>query len=215
MNKAFNLIPIILLISHTQLDPIITIKNHGNNYLRKKTELITDTKKRNLDTSLLLKTSTEIFKTIKKRNYNKLASFIHPKYGVRFSPYAYIDTARSRILSPELFLKFVKQKKRINWHSPLSDTDTEFLTIDQYFKKYVYDVDFLNAPVKAINKFHSHGTDLNNIAEVYPECDVVEFYFPGFKKEYDGTDYRGLRFVFKLNNKIFYLIAIAHDEWTP
>ena len=232
MKKVIILIPVILFQHYPQSDLNRSITNLNNSFSEgisnnikvdkknnsalKQSQEITDTiVKRKTDTILLFKIATEILKTIKKRDYTKLASFVHPKYGILFSPYAYIDTSRSRVLSPTRLIQIAKQNKRINWHSSWSDSGNEFLTISQYFKKYVYDADFLNAPVKSVNKFHSHGTDLNNINEVYPKCDVVEFYFSGFEEKYGGMDFRGLRLVFGLYNKKLYLIAIVHDEWTP
>jgi len=172
--------------------------------------------KRKTDTTLLLKTAVEILRTIKIRDYNKFASFIQPEYGVRFSPYAYIDTTESQVLSVDQIIQLSKQKNKINWGSAWDpDMDPELFTIDEYFKKYVYDVDFLNADLKSINEFHTQGTDLNNIEEVYPNCDIVEFYFPGFEEKYGGHDFRGLRLVFQFHNDKPYLVAIVHDEWTP
>lgn len=170
--------------------------------------------KRKTDTTLLLKTSEEILKAIKKGDYNKFASFIHPEYGIRFSPYAYIDTLAQQVLSSNQFLQISKQKKSINWNTSW-EIEPEYLTIDQYFKKFVYDVDFLNAELKSINEYHSQGTDLNNIEEIYPKADVVEFFFSGFEEKYGGHDFRGLRLVFKFYNTKPFLIALVHDEWTP
>ena len=183
---------------------------HTSNNSPKETDTVIS---RKVDTVLLMNISTEILKSIKTRNYKKFASFIHPQDGIRFSPYAFIGTTDIKFSASEVLL-IAKQHIVINWHSSWEDT-AELKTIDQYFKKFVYDVDFLNAELKSVNKFHSQGTDLNNITEAYPGCDVVEFFFSGFKKEYEGMDYRALRLVFKMQNKHPYLIAIVHDEWTP
>lgn len=215
MNTPLILISIFFSLNCPWSDSNRAITNSNNNSLPKKSEERADTVvKRKADSTLLLKIAGEILMTIKKREYAKLASFVHPEYGVLFSPYANIDTSGSRILSSTGIIQLAKQNKRINWYSSW-DANPEFLTIDQYIKKFVYDVDFINAPVKSVNKFHSQGTDLNNIAEVYPTCDVVEFYFPGFEAKYGGMDFRGLRLVLKLYNKKPYLVAIVHDEWTP
>ena len=135
--------------------------------------------RRSTDTLLLMNTSTEILSAIKIRNYKKLISFIHPHNGIRFSPYAYIDTTTDRKFLGDELLKLANQNKKINWNSGW-DEKPELLTVHQYFSNFVYDVDFLTAELKSVNEFHSQGTDLNNIAEVYPGCDVVEFFFAGF-----------------------------------
>ena len=119
-------------------------------------------------------------------------------------------------MSKKQFLLLVSTQKAINWNSSFEPEDNpEILTVRQYFDRYVYDVDFLNAELKSINNYHSQGTDLNNINEAYPGCDVVEFFFSGFEKKYSGTDYRALRLVFTIKDNKPYLIGIVHDEWTP
>jgi len=178
-------------------------------------EVKTDTTAiRKVDTVLLLNTSIEILNYIKNRHYEKIALFIHPQEHLRFSPYAYVDTVNDQVLAADQFLKFIQKNKKVNWNAGL-DERPELLTVDEYFEKYVYDVDFLNAQLKSINQYHSKGTDLNNIKEVYPGCNVVEFFFPGFEKKYEGLDFRALRFVYKLKNKRPFLVGIIHDEWTP
>ncbi len=136
--------------------------------------------------------------------------------GVRFSPYAYIDTLHDKVLSSGQFLQLLKQNKQINWNSSFdSEIKPEHLTIPEYFEKFVYDVDFLKADSISINQYHSQGTDLNNIDEIYPEPTTVEFFFPGFEKKYEGLDFRALRLVFKVQNNKPQLTGIIHDQWTP
>ncbi len=169
---------------------------------------------RQIDTLLLLNVSKEILKHIKSRNYKKFALFIHSQDHLRFSPYANIDTIKDQVLSAEQLLLLAKQNRKINWNSTW-ETEPELLTVDGYFKKFVYDVDFLNAELKSINQYHSQGTDLNNINETYLICDVVEFFFSGFDEKYEGHDFRTLRLVYKTKNNKPYLVGIVHDEWTP
>jgi hypothetical protein len=169
---------------------------------------------RKIDTALFMRVSAEVLKHVKTRNYRKLASFIHPRDGIRFSPYAYVDTGDNIVLSSSQLIQLANKSKRINWGTSWNEKP-ELLTIDQYFKKFVYDVDFLNAELKSVNKYHSQGTDLNNINEIYPDCTVVEFFFPGFEEKYGGLDFRALRLVFKIENNKPYLVAIVHDQWTP
>jgi len=126
------------------------------------------TANRKIDTTLLINISEEILKHIKNRNYRKFAGFIHPQDNIRFSPYAYIDTAKDKVLSADQFLQLLNQNKQVNWNTSWDAQVPELLTIDEYFKKFIYDVDFLNAELKSINQYHSQGTDLNNIEKLTP-----------------------------------------------
>jgi hypothetical protein len=169
---------------------------------------------RSKDSAFLMSKSIATLEFIKERNIKELATLIHPKEGLIFSPYAFIDTANARrFLKRELIL-MADQNKPIDWNTSWEDKP-ELLSLDQYFKKFVYDVDFLNAELKSFNNFHSQGTDLNNITTIFAGCNVTEFFFSGFEKKYEGMDFRALRLVFKNYNDMPYLVAIVHDQWTP
>lgn len=166
------------------------------------------------DSTLLFSKASDILTAVKTGNYQRFAGFIHPRFGCRFSPYAHIDTVNDKKLLPDEFITLQKENKKINWNSAFSE-DTELLTVKEYFAGFVYDVDFLNAELKSLNRFHSQGTVLNNIQQVYPEDNIVELFFSGFDKKYDGMDFRGLRLVFKLHDRTPYLAGVVHDKWTP
>jgi hypothetical protein len=171
--------------------------------------------RRNADTVLLMAASTKILNYIKAKNYEGLASSINPKLGLRFSPYAYIDTLKDQVLSPSELMKYGKNQKTLNWgYYDGYDDSLIKLNISNYFATFVYDKDFLHAEKRSINKFIGGGNSLNNLKEVYPEDDFTEFYFPGFDPKYGGMDWRTLRLVFKIEKKKLYLVAIIHDEWT-
>ena len=158
--------------------------------------------------------SSKILKSLKENGYTDLAEFIHPKLGIRFSPYAYIDTTVDQLLSRNKLIALGKSQKEIKWGFEDATEKPIKLSINNYVKKFVYDVDFLNAEKKGVNKFFGGGNSLNNLKEIYPRCTFAEFYFSGFDPKFDGMDWRALRLVFKDYKKKYYLIAIVHDQWT-
>jgi hypothetical protein len=180
----------------------------------KNREEMVNTAGADFDTALLISTSVEILTHIKNGDYRKFATFIHPQDRLRFSPYAYIDTVKDKVLSASEFLQLAMGNKKINWNSSWEEK-TELLTVADYFRKFVYDVDFLNAELKSVNQYHSQGTDLNDISEIYPGYGVVEFFFPGCEKKYEGLDFRALRLVYKTKNGKLFLTGIVHDKWNP
>jgi hypothetical protein len=171
-------------------------------------------KKINKDSTLLV-LRKEILTAIKNKDYEKFASFIHPVEGVRFSPYGYIMPEGDAKLGNKEFLDKIKQKSlKINWGSYDGTGDLIQLTIQDYFKKFVYNVDYLNAEKISINKKIGTGNSLNNIAEVYKNSDFIESHFMGFDKTLGGMDWQSLRLVFKRYNDEYYLVGIIHDQWT-
>ena len=88
------------------------------------------------------------------------------------------------------------------------------MTIENYFKKFVYNADFLNAEQTNLNKMVGSGNSLNNLITTYKGCNYTESYFSGFDKKYDGMDWCCLRLVYTKYQLKYYLIAIVHDQWT-
>lgn len=164
--------------------------------------------------SLLLKTAENILVAIKDKDFIKLSSFVHPKSGIRFSPYAYVDTVTNRVLSVKQLAEKGSGQQQIAWGRFDGTNKPIRMSIGKYFDRFVYDKDFLHAEKRSVNKFLGSGNSLNNLKEVYPHASFAEFYFPGFDPKYGGMDWRTLRLVFQTEGKQPYLIAIVHDEWT-
>lgn len=162
----------------------------------------------------LMDLSKKILSCFKKSNLSCLAQFVHPKYGVRFSPYGYIDTASDKIFSKEMLSTVSKTNKKLNWGVFDGSGEKIFLTPQSYLHKFVYDVDFLNATEITINKRNYRGTILHNIDSIYSPYNSVEMYFPGFDSRYDGMDWRALYLIFKEENGKSYLVGVVHDQWT-
>ena len=108
----------------------------------------------------------------------------------------------------------MEANEKLIWGDQDGSGDEIVYTITEYFKAYVYDVDFKNETTDYhFNKDLAFSNTLNNISEVYPEAEFMEFYYDG-TTEYEGMDWRSLIFyVEKLNNR-YYLVAVVHNQWT-
>lgn len=164
--------------------------------------------------SSLLQVSKDILAIIKTKDLSKMSSYVHPDLGIRFSPYAFVDTIHHQHLLPQQLTTFNQQKKVLIWGSHDGSGEPIKLSIHKYFDEFVYDADFINAPHQAVNKVLASGNSLNNLKVIYPYADFTEFYFPGFDPKYGGIDWKTLRLVFQTENNRSWLIAIIHDEWT-
>lgn len=191
-----------------------------NKSARKPVETITFTDTTNViapsKDSILLKLTSEVLTAFKNKDYNVLAELVHPVIGVRFSPYAYIDTAHDKILTVDMMRKQAdpKNQDKILWGT-IDPTDEPInRTIDDYVKEFVYDVDFLHPEKQKVNHFIGSGTTQNNLLAVYEGADFTESHFSGFDKQYEGMDWRSLRLVFKLKDGKYFLVGVVHDEWT-
>lgn len=165
----------------------------------------------NLD-SLILSSSQQILQSIMDEKWGHFASYIHPIKGIRFSPYAYIDTKTQIILFQNTFLSSMNTVN--SWGTYDGSGEEIKLTTKAYFKKFVYNADFLKSDSVVFNRFIGSGNSLNNLKKVYSKNIFTEHYFKGFDPKYEGMDWTALRLVFEEYNGSYFLVGIVHDQWT-
>ncbi|GEO11067.1 hypothetical protein [Segetibacter aerophilus] len=164
------------------------------------------------DSSLLL-LSDSILRLFKNQDFAHLGSYIHPQSGIRLSPYGVTDTLKDQRLTAKQLSTLTSSKKTVNWGISEGSGEPISLNVREYFKRFVYDVDFINAERKSINNIIGPDSSSSNITSVYPGHKFVQFYFSGFNKQYEGMDWKSLVLVFKKENGRRYLVAVLHDQW--
>ena len=164
--------------------------------------------------SVLRSLTKKVFSLIRDKKYAALDSLIHPEKGIRFSPYSYITAADKNFSRKEFTSLFGKNKNsRITWGAYDGSGDPIVLTAPEYFKKFVYDGNYVHPEKLQVNKIIGKGNTTNNIHSYYKGNDFTESYFSGSRK-YDGQDWKSVRLIFKEINGKFYLVGVVHDQWT-
>ncbi|HEV7780905.1 MAG TPA: hypothetical protein VGO58_06545 [Chitinophagaceae bacterium] len=214
MKRLLLIILPVLAFACNRKDKKTSIPVEDSLVVKKDTLQPTKVQRETIDSNSLYAIATNILTILKNKHYDSLVQYFHPD-GIRFVPYTYIDTGVDRMLLKDEFADLYRKKKKIDWNTDMSGETSKPLTLDQYFRRFVYDVDFLQAPLRSINRHGNSGTDVNNIEEVFPRANTVEYFFPGFKEEMGGMDFRGLNLVFRLYQSKPLLVAIIHNEWTP
>ena len=143
-----------------------------------------------------------------------LSSYINPVSGVRFSPYSYLEET-DRVFSANQIINIFADSKVYSWGEHAGSGEPIDLSFWDYYSRFIYDVDFANAPQMSLNGRLGGGSTIDNSPEFYPGAMIVEYYFPGIDPQYEGLDWRSLRLVFTEDNGTWYLIGIIHDAWTP
>ena len=166
-----------------------------------------------VDTLTVEDVSLEVLALLQKNDVKALADYTDPSVGVRFSPYAYVDTTSDVVFSRQQLTK-LQLTDSFLWGHFDGTGDPIRMNVKSYFKRFVYDADFLNAEKIALNHTFGTGNSIDNVTAVYPDCDYIEYYFSGFNKEYGGMDWRSLKLVFRKEQERFYLVGIVHGEWT-
>ena len=143
-----------------------------------------------------------------------LSSFVHPVKGVRFTPYTYVSLEKDLLFTKEEVKGFLENEKEYIWGNYDGTGDEIKLTPQEYYDKFIYTADFVNAPEIGYNTVLSSGNMLENQFQVYENPIVVEYYFPGFNPEYEGMDWQSLRLVFEEYEGQWFLVGIIRNQWT-
>lgn len=160
--------------------------------------------------------SQEVIAVLKEKNMAKLATLVHPKKGVQFSPYSNIQTATDIQVQSSNLATLWASSSLTNWGTFDGSGDPIDLTFPNYWAKFVYNANFAAAPQISYNTIIGKGNMINNVFSIYPAASyiTVEYHFPGFDPQYQGMDWTSLRLVYEYTGSQWYLVAIVHDQHT-
>lgn len=145
----------------------------------------------------------------------RVASFVDPAGGVRFSPYPYVDTTADRVVRARDVAGLWTARDTARWGSYDGSGEPILLPYRAYHAKFVYDVDFAHAPRTAVDSLPmGTGNATNNIRAVYPGASVVEYHWPGTDPSMHGMDWRSLWLVFERGQARCPLVGVVHGAWT-
>lgn len=164
-----------------------------------------------------LEAATTVMKILHNGDMTQLAAWVHPEKGVRFSPYAYVDTKSDLVFTRDEVNGLMEDTKKRVWRSFPGTGEVIELSYAEYYKQFVYNADFITDAKIALNKGLGQSTNLNNLNEVYPQenYDFVEYYIDGTDPANEGMDWKSLRLVFEKIGEDHALVGIIHDQWTP
>lgn len=162
----------------------------------------------------LLRKVIEIIELIKEKDMNMLSSYVHPTKGLRFAPYPFIDITTSQVFTAQQVANLYKDDSVYMWGSYDGSGEPINLTFDEYYNRFIYDVNFANPDIIGNNITVSQGNDIDNVKEIYPSGYFVELYITGVDPQYEGIDWRSLKLVFEQLDDEWYLVGIIHGEWT-
>lgn len=181
-----------------------------------------DTTKNPVETTILPETpksiinekATAAISALKEKDMDKLSKLVHSEKGVRFSPYGYVDVENDLLFDLSEVKNLNTDTTVYTWGKFDGTGDPIELTFDDYYKKFIFDVDFTDAEQIGYNETLGQGNTINNSAEVYKNSIIVEYHFSGIDPQYEGMDWRSLRLAFENINDTWYLVGIIHDQWT-
>ena len=204
MNRYYYLL-LISLLSITACSEDGTKNQQQNNDNQKAEEPVPDS-------IVVLQLADDIVQALKKEDFQAIGDAVGNEGKVRFSPYAMVDSLQNSLSKIEFYSSTSIEMAWGNFDGSGAPIQ---LSIDNYFKKFVYNQDYASDPSVQIayNRYIGSGNSINNLKEFYPNHHFVEYYYPG-TAEKNQMDWSCLRLVFKKEGDAFLLVGIVHDQWT-
>jgi hypothetical protein len=196
------------MVTHGPQDPMCcpTLKV-SETYLLKNNRLLTQAEK----TAAPL--AQGVIQALKAKDMSKLASFVHPTAGVRFSPYANVKDT-DLVFTPNQLSNALQATTSYVWGSFDGSGAPIQMTFADYYARFVYSQDFASATQVGYNHVLSSGNTIDNSHDFYPNSIIVEYYLPGTDPSLGGMDWQSLRLVFQSIDNQWYLVGIIHSQWT-
>ena len=161
----------------------------------------------------LIEQAMHIQRALATGRYADIIDDIHPTRGVRFSMYAYVKPESDKVFSRVQFAQYLKQSKiRFTWGDLDGTGELLVVPLPTYLNTWIDGKKFNTARI-TVNEFESRGNMINNVKDMYPKADIVDFYYRS-TGEYSDIDWRGMRLVFDTYEGRRYLVAIVNDRWT-
>ncbi len=154
-----------------------------------------------------------VIQALKDKDMTKLASFVHPTAGVRFSPYPNVKDT-DLVFTPAQLPGALQDTTSDIWGSFDGSGAPIQMTFADYDAKFIYSQDFASATQVGYNQVFSSSTMIDNSHDYYPNSIIVEYYLPGTDPSYGGMDWQSLRLVFQSIDSQWYLVGIIHSQWT-
>jgi hypothetical protein len=154
----------------------------------------------------------ETTQMIKDKDMEQLSSYVHPSKGLTFTPNVFITPESDLVFTAAEVAGLPVDETLYKWGYYInSDFDIE-LNFNDYYDLYIYDKDYINAEKIGNNTVINTGDEIDNVVEVYPNAEFLEYMFIGTLKEV-GSDWRSLKLVFEESEGKRYLISIIHGQW--
>ncbi len=149
---------------------------------------------------------------IREGDYRTLSTYIHPVYGLVFAPYSTINLSSNQCFTPNRVAITAEDSTIYVWGTKYGTDEPIQLTAAQYFSAYVYNRDYVRAPLIGVNTIVKSGNALENVTSVFPEGKFVDLCFPSSGA--DGSGWSTLRIVFEPYEGEMKLSALIHSEYT-
>jgi len=154
-----------------------------------------------------------VLEYIRDDDFHALSHIVHPEYGVVFSPSATINLTTDRRFNAEQIAMINTDTNVYVWGVYNGSGVPIELTPAEYFAGFIPAAEHMETSVIGINQIVRSGNALENITDVFPNSEFVDFHSPGGEPA-EEPDWSSLRLVFEDYNGYLRLVAIVYSKRT-
>jgi len=157
----------------------------------------------------------DVLEYIKDEDYVALSRFAHPELGVVFSPCATVTLSANKCFDAGQIAAFGTDTNLYVWGVSNGHGEPIEMTPSDYFARYVFKKDYTTAPLIGVNSIVRSGNALENISDVFPGIQFVDFHIPGDEvNSAADLNWSSLRLGFEEYDGRLWLAVISYSEWT-
>jgi hypothetical protein len=157
-----------------------------------------------------------VITALRDKDMVALARLVHPELGLRFSPYANVQSTHLMFVASQVSV-LMDDPRDFQWGHYDGSGEPIKLSFAEYYEKFIYDRDFAAAERVMMNEIIQQGNTIINIETFYPGAMFVEYNFPTGPDPNSISaemEWKSLRLVFLPLGAYWYLVGIVHDQWT-
>ena len=152
---------------------------------------------------------------INDEDYLSLSRVAHPELGIVFSPYATIALTTNKCFMPDQIAAFSTDTTLYVWGVYNGSGEPIKSTPGEYFDEFIFARDYAGSSIIGVNKIVRSGNALENITDVFPDIEFVDFHISNGERDSNGDyDWVSLRFGFEVYEGSLRLTLIQHSCWT-
>ncbi|HEX3048481.1 MAG TPA: hypothetical protein VHY08_27275 [Bacillota bacterium] len=155
----------------------------------------------------------KVMRGIRELDFDALAGLVHPEKGVRFSPYASVNSSTDLVFSTGRVKRLSRDGARYSWGYYEGTGLPLRLTFKEYYQQFIYDRDYAITEDVTYNEEVRRSLGVGNLFEIYPNALVAQYQISDPNSPEKPGGWSNLKLVFELQDKIWYLVGIIHDQW--
>lgn len=156
---------------------------------------------------IIKETAALTVRALKFKNFVLLRQVIHPNFGVRISPYAYVMSS-DVILTSDKIENYYNENREIVWGY---DINMQSLSMNfrDYYSRFIYSNDYLLSEKITYNQPTNNSGIIDNSLSYYPNAITVEYQVNSHRHaDKDSKNY--YRLIFEEYDDVWYLSGIIN-----